>query len=109
MSSVIVFLLFAIIGYTLADVFGSSSFAFKDIRYWIIVLCMAGIHAIDLNVQEGNMPKKRTEYFEIMIGGIILDMYETKEFTDITCKRGGDVITYRIYGNEAMGYTVTER
>lgn len=55
------------------------------------------------------MPKKRTEYFEIMIGGIILDMYETKEFTDIICKRGGDVITYRIYGNEAIGYTVTER
>ena len=55
------------------------------------------------------MPKKRTEYFETMIGGIILDMYETKEFTDITCKRGGDIITYRIYGNEAMGYTVTER
>lgn len=54
------------------------------------------------------MSKKRTEYFEIMVGGIILDMYETKEFTDITCKRG-DVITYRIYGNEALGYSITER
>ena len=55
------------------------------------------------------MSKKRTEYFEIMVGGIILDMYETKEFTDITCTRGGDVITYRIYGNEALGYSITER
>ena len=55
------------------------------------------------------MSKKRAEYFEIMAGGIILEMYETKEFTDITCKRGGDVITYRIYGNEATGYTITER
>lgn len=50
MDNIIVCLLFVIIGYTLADVFGSGSFAFKDIRYWIIVLCMAGIHAIDLNV-----------------------------------------------------------
>lgn len=50
MSSVIVCLLFVIIGYTLADIFGDSFSALKDIRYWIIVLCMAGIHAIDLNV-----------------------------------------------------------
>ena len=49
MSSIIVCLLFAIIGYTLADVFGSGTLALKDIRYWIIILCMAGIHAIDLN------------------------------------------------------------
>lgn len=56
------------------------------------------------------MSKKRVEYFEIMIGGTILDVYETKEFTDITCRRGGgDVITYRIYGNEALGYSITER
>lgn len=50
MSSIIVCLLFAIIGYILADVFGSGTLALKDIRYWIIILCMAGIHAIDLNV-----------------------------------------------------------
>ena len=55
------------------------------------------------------MPKKRTEYFETMIGGIILDIYETKEFTDITCKRGGDIITYRIYGNETTGFRATEK
>lgn len=55
------------------------------------------------------MSKKRVEYFKIMIGGIILDVYETKEFTEIVCRRGSDVITYRIYGNEALGYTVTER
>lgn len=50
MSSVIVFLLFVIIGYTLADIFGDSFSALKDIRYWIIVLCMACIHLIDLNM-----------------------------------------------------------
>lgn len=50
MSSIIVCLLFAIMGYTLADVFGNGFLVFKDIRYWIIILCMAGIHAIDLNL-----------------------------------------------------------
>lgn len=50
MSSIIVFLLFAIISYTLADVFGDGFLALKDIRYWIIILCMAGIHTIDLNL-----------------------------------------------------------
>ena len=50
MSSIIVCLLFAIMGYTLADVFGNGFLVFKDIRYWIIILCMAGIHAIDLNM-----------------------------------------------------------
>lgn len=49
MDNIIVCLLFVIIGYTLADVFGSGTLALKDIRYWIIILCMAGIHVIDLN------------------------------------------------------------
>lgn len=55
------------------------------------------------------MSKKRVEYFKNMMGGIILDVYETKEFTEIVCRRGGDVITYRIYGNEVLGYSITER
>lgn len=55
------------------------------------------------------MSKKRIEYFENMVGGIILDVYETKEFTEIVCRRGSDVITYRVYGNEALGYSITER
>lgn len=33
MSSVIVFLLCVVIGYTLADIFGSGLSALKDIRY----------------------------------------------------------------------------
>lgn len=55
------------------------------------------------------MAKKRVEYFKNMISGIILAVYETKEFTEIVCRRGGDVITYRVYGNKALGYSITER
>ena len=109
MYSIIVYLLFGIIGYTLADIFGDSFSAFSDIRYWIILFSAIGIQVISLNMQEINVAKKRVEYFENMVGGIILDVYETKEFTEIVCRRGSDVITYRVYGNEALGYSITER
>ena len=39
----------------------------------------------------------------------ILDIYESQEFTEVIFKEGGDVITLRVYGNEAKGYTVVER
>lgn len=35
----------------------------------------------------------------------IIDYYETKEFTEVTGRAGGDVLTYRIYNDG----TVTER
>ena len=54
MSSIIVFLLCIVIGYTLVDIFedvyGNNFSVFKDIRYWIIILSVAGIHLIDLNM-----------------------------------------------------------
>ena len=50
MSSIIVFLLSGVIGYTLADIFGDSFSAFKDIRYWIIIFCVAGLYLISLNM-----------------------------------------------------------
>lgn len=50
MSSIIVYLLCGVIGYTLADIFGDTFSALKDIRYWIIIFSVAGIHLIDLNM-----------------------------------------------------------
>ena len=35
----------------------------------------------------------------------ITDMYQTKEFTEVTGKAGGDTLTYRVYENG----TITER
>ena len=50
MYSIIVYLLFGIIGYTLADIFGDSFSAFSDIRYWIILFSAIGIQVISLNM-----------------------------------------------------------
>ena len=35
----------------------------------------------------------------------ITDMYQTKEFTEVTGKAGGDTLTFRVYENG----TITER
>ena len=48
--SIIIYLLFGIIGYTLADIFGDSFSAFADIRYWIILFSAIGIQVISLNM-----------------------------------------------------------
>lgn len=39
----------------------------------------------------------------------ILDVYECREFTEIVFREGGDVLTFRIYGNERDEFKVYER
>ena len=41
--------------------------------------------------------------------GKILDEYIDREFTEVTFKEGGDIITFRIYGTAKDGYKVVER
>ena len=48
--SIIIYLLFGVIGYTLADIFGDSFSAFSDIRYWIILFSAIGINLVSLNI-----------------------------------------------------------
>ena len=52
----------------------------------------------------------RLRYFrETYRPSVILDVYECKEFSEIVIKEGGDVLTFRVYGNERDGFKVYER
>ena len=48
--SIIVYLLCGVIGFTLADIFEDGFSALKDIRHWIIIFSVAGIHCVSLNM-----------------------------------------------------------
>ena len=39
----------------------------------------------------------------------ILDVYECSDFSEIVIRKGGDVHTFRVYGNERDGFKIYER
>lgn len=51
----------------------------------------------------------RLEYLYENTDGIILRKIETREFLEVTMDRYGDIVTYRVYGDENKGFSLTER
>ena len=48
----------------------------------------------------------RLDYFYENVDGIILRKIETREFLELAVERYGDLITYRVYGNEQEGFSL---
>lgn len=48
-------------------------------------------------------------FMEIYAPSKILDIYNDTDFTEITIRESGDVITYRIYGDPKTGFKVSVR
>lgn len=46
----------------------------------------------------------RLDYFNEKVDGIILQMFATRDFLEVVVDRYGDVIKYRVYGNEQEGF-----
>ena len=54
--------------------------------------------------------KKRMKYFKEQYGnGRLLDKYESAKFLEVVTNRGGDVCTFRVYGNNHSNFIITER
>ena len=48
----------------------------------------------------------RLDYLYENVDGIILQKIETREFLQVVVHRYGDLITYRVYGNEQEGFSL---
>lgn len=56
--------------------------------------------------------EKRMAYFkEQQNPDSIIDTYNGKDFLEVTCKYGGDIVVYRVYDDdeEPDGFYMTER
>lgn len=53
--------------------------------------------------------KNRLEWFKDKYSVKIIEVYTTNNFTEVICKKGGDVHIFRIYGNSEENYIVTEK
>lgn len=50
----------------------------------------------------------RLEFFKEHKDGLILRKFETRDFLEVTVDRYGDVLTYRVYGNDESDYRLYE-
>jgi hypothetical protein len=55
------------------------------------------------------MKMSRMEWFKNYSSSKILDYFETDKFLEVTVNKYGDIITYRVYGDNEKEYYLTER
>ena len=48
-------------------------------------------------------------FMETYMPSKVLDYHNGSDFTEIVIKEGGDIITYRVHGNEKDGFKVSVR
>ena len=52
----------------------------------------------------------RVEYLKATyMPDVIYEVHEGKDFTEVRARNGGDMLVYRIRGNDKDGFTVTMR
>ena len=51
----------------------------------------------------------RLEFLEENMDGFIIRKFETRDFLEVTMDRGGDIVTYRVYGDEREGFHLCVR
>ena len=56
------------------------------------------------------MARTRYQYFlDAYDFSEVLRKFETRDFLEITVDRYGDIVTYRVYGDEESGFDICER